>query len=132
MNFNKITVKKNLLILNFCLLLVNFSWGQNKTSYQFAAHTVIKDDSTKILFILDTSQVFITAIDSNGTQLWRTDPWKDNKLEKYRVDRPIIVYFSLENNERTDNKEAIWIVYNNTQFGIVDKSNGKFTWFGQD
>jgi len=125
-------MKKHLLILNFCLLLVNFSWGQNNSSKQLAAHATLSDDSTKTLFILDTSQVFITALDSNGRQLWRTDPWKDNNLEKYRVERPIIVYFSFENNERTDNKEAIWIVYNNTQFGIVDKSNGKFTWFGQD
>jgi hypothetical protein len=123
---------KNLLLINFCLLLVNFSWGQNNRSKQLAAHATLSDDSTKTLFILDTSQVFIIALDSMGRQLWRTDPWKDNHIEMYRIQRPVIVKFFFANNEWTNNKEAIWIVYNNTQFGIVEKANGKFTWFGQD
>jgi len=61
-----------------------------------------------------------------------TDPWKDNKIEVYRVKRPVIVQFYLANNKWTDNKEVIGIVYNNTQFAIVNKETGKFTWLGQD
>ena len=90
------------------------------------------DKLTSTKFILDTSRILIVAIDANGKQLWKSDPWEDNKLEAYRVTRPIIARFHFANNQWTDNKEVIWIVYNNTQFGIVDKKTGKFTWFGQD
>ncbi|MDR2942868.1 MAG: hypothetical protein LBV17_09785 [Treponema sp.] len=90
------------------------------------------DPENGIKYILDDTQIYISAIDENGNQLWRTDPWKDNDLEEYRTERPIIIYFSFANNERTDNKDVIMIIYNNTQFGIIDKSTGKFKFLGQD
>jgi hypothetical protein len=89
-------------------------------------------DDSKFKFELDSTQVTITAFSTNGELLWKTDPWLDNNLPKYRVDRPYIVYFVLDKNERTDNEEVIWITYNNTQFGTIDKRTGKFKFHGQD
>jgi hypothetical protein len=61
--------------------------------------------------------------------LWKTDPVIDNKIEEYRVKRPVIVYFGFD----LDNgKEVILITYNNTQFGSLSKENGAFNFHGQD
>ncbi|HEY0655476.1 MAG TPA: hypothetical protein VGD65_20215 [Chryseosolibacter sp.] len=88
-------------------------------------------DESKIRFELDSSQVTITAFSENGKLLWKSDPWLDNKLPNYRVERPYIVYFALGKNENT-NEEVIRITYNNTQFGTIDRRTGKFTFHGQD
>lgn len=83
-------------------------------------------------FVLDSLHINVCALNANGDTLWRTDPWKDNKLEVYRTNRPVIVNIYFEKNEWTDNKEVIWIVYHNTQFGTQNKTTGKFFWMGQD
>jgi len=83
-------------------------------------------------FLLDSAHINIYALKQNHDTLWTTDPWKDNNIKVYRTKRPIIVQFDFAKNKWTDNKEVIWIVYNNTQFGIIDKRTGEFTWFGQD
>ena len=130
-------MRKAATILSVLALSINLCLGQT----QYIAHATHKnnlknytlvDSISGTKFVLDSTQIYITAIDKDGKQLWRTDPCKDNKIEEYRVKRPIIVLFAFRNNKWTDGKEVIWIVYNNTQFGIIDKSNGKFTWFGQD
>lgn len=90
------------------------------------------DDSTKTKFTLDTAQIIITATDSSGKIVWTSDPWKDSNLKPYRVARPVIVYFELGYDKYTVNKEVIQIGYDNSQFGIVDKTTGKFTFYGQD
>lgn len=129
-------IYKQLLILVF---LLNITLCVGQTGY--IAHATLKnriknftliDSISGTKFMLDSTQIYVTAIDKNGKQLWRTDPWKDNQLMEYRVKRPIIVLFNFAKNEWTDKKEVIWIVYNNTQFGMIKKSNGKFTWLGQD
>ncbi len=93
---------------------------------------VLKDSLNGIKYLLDSMHINIYAINAKGDTLWKTDPWKDNKLEAYRVDRPIIVDFDFSTSKRTDNKEVIWIVYNNTQFGTINKETGKFFFRGQD
>jgi hypothetical protein len=122
-------------------LIITFTSAALRSNAQYVAHytldtkhkaDTIVDHSTLTKFILDTSRIVITAIDANDKLLWKTDPWEDNKLDTYRVKRPIIARFYFANNQWTDNKESIWIIYNNTQFGKVDKKTGKFTWLGQD
>ena len=134
-------MKRTLILITLIFTIHQYCWAQKDTIYEYVGHATLEnnlknsiliDDSTKIKYSLDSNQIFITAIDSNGRFLWRTDPWKDNKLMEYRVKRPIIVRFKFANNKWTENKEVIWISYNNTQFGIIDKKTGKFTWFGQD
>jgi hypothetical protein len=102
----------------------------DKLSY-VEQYTLI-DDELKMKFILDSQRINITAYDSLGKVTWQTDPWLDNKLMTYRLKRPRIIFFAFVNEERTDNKEVIGIDYNNTQFGMVDKRTGKFTFWGQD
>ncbi|OYU96550.1 MAG: hypothetical protein CFE21_09200 [Bacteroidetes bacterium B1(2017)] len=130
-------MKRQLFILTFFYLSINFCVGQT----QYVGHATLNnnlknrtliDSLTGTKFVLDTAQIYVTAFHKSGKQLWQTDPWKDNKLMEYRVKRPIIVRFDFANNKWTDNKNVIWIVYNNTQFGIIDKSTGEFKWFGQD
>lgn len=94
---------------------------------------VLKDSATKTKFILDKDQIYVTAVDSNGKQLWKTDPWKDNKVMVYRIKRPIIITFTLTKDPAwTKNVEVIWIGYDNSQFGALDKQTGKFTFYGQE
>ncbi len=64
--------------------------------------------------------------------MWQTASVIDNKIEKYRTSRPIFVYFAFGYDEPQTKKQVIWISYSNTQFGYLDKSNGKFTFVGQD
>jgi hypothetical protein len=74
----------------------------------------------------------VTALNPQGKQLWRTDAWKDNRLEAYRVKRPVISYFAFGKDIRDKKTEVIWLTYNNTQFGFLDKKTGAFRWLGQD
>jgi hypothetical protein len=134
-------MKKYLIILLFSIMAIEHCIGQKDTMYTYhsafelANHLKILelfDPGTKTKFILDSVQIHISAVDSNGNKIWTTDPHRDGALERYRFDRPIIVEFYFANSKRTGNKEVIWIIYNNTQFGFVDKKTGKFTWLGQD
>ena len=136
-------MKQALFFLPVLLLAANFCQGQQNAppASTYTGHWTLQnnvstnallDKEKKSRFILDSIQVHITAIDSNGTRLWSTDPWKDNNLTVYRVKRPVIVAFYFVKNKFTDGKDAIWIVYNNTQFGFLEKDTGKFTWLGQD
>jgi hypothetical protein len=89
------------------------------------------DKAKGVKFIIDKSRICIIAIKKNGKQLWKTDPVKDNKLEKYRVNRPTIVYFRF-GVDNTGKKQVIRIAYNNSQAGYLDKETGHFYFQGQD
>jgi hypothetical protein len=93
---------------------------------------IIIDSVIKTRFILDSARIIVSAIDSSGKKLWQTDPWKDNHINEYRFKRPLIVMFDVWDGNWAHIKNAIWIVYNNSQFGAIDKATGKFTWLGQD
>ncbi|HEY2720990.1 MAG TPA: hypothetical protein VGI82_04665, partial [Chitinophagaceae bacterium] len=105
----------------------------------FTAHAIIDHpldnfqlrDSSGKKYLVDSAQIYVTALDEKGNQIWQTDPWKDNELTNYRTNRPKIVSFRFANNKWSRNKDVIWIIYNNTQFGILNKESGKFTWLGQ-
>jgi hypothetical protein len=97
------------------------------------------DPTNGTRFTLDSSCITITVVSKNGKQLWKTDPWKAEKLEAYRVQRPVIVYFALGKSGLADSQskfrvgqEVIHITYNNTMFGMLNKATGKFFYLGQD
>jgi len=92
----------------------------------------LKDSISGNIFVLDSFHINIYALNLKGDTLWKTDPWKDNGIQEYRVKRPVINYFKLGYTRWTDYKEAILICYNNSQFGSVDKTTGKFFLEGQD
>ena len=129
---------QRLFILMFFFSVI-FCVGQEQETRSFVGkwllntkieNFILIDSTNETEFILDADQIYIMAIDKDGRQLWRTDPWKDNYLEEYRVERPIIVRFYFTNNR--SGEEVIWIVYNNTQFGNINKLTGAFSWLGQD
>lgn len=105
---------------------------------------VLIDNNTKTKYILDSTRITISAIDSFGHLLWKTDPWKDNKLPAYRTNRPTIVtfYTTERSNKRHKKKDAYYeyddnpnyiaIGYSNSQFGYILKKDGSFKFMGED
>lgn len=92
---------------------------------------VMIDSKSGTQFQLDTSRIYITAINSSNDTIWKTDPWKDNNLGEYRVKRPKIIYFIL-GIDQISGKPAILISYDNSQSGGVDLETGAFIFHGQD
>lgn len=94
----------------------------------------LKDSLTGNTFWLDANHINIYAINSIGDTLWKADPYKDSKIEAYRVSRPVIVNFELITSHwcYKGEKKTIWINYNNTQAGYVDLDSGTFHFCGQD
>ena len=118
-----------------------FSMAYIFSSAQYISHytltteykaDTLTDKESGTRFVLDSSRIYIMALDKQGRKLWKTDPWKDNRIDSYRVDRPVIVSFELGESKRDNHQEVIWISYSNTQFGTINKANGKFNFMGQD
>ena len=93
---------------------------------------ILFDSLTKTKFILDSTQTYITAIDSTGKKLWETDPRKKSNMMIYRIKHPIITSFYFSVNIWSNHREVIGIGYDNSQFGMIDKATGEFTFLGQD
>jgi len=97
----------------------------------------LTDSSTNNSFVLDSTHVYITAYNKTGGILWKTDPWKDNKIEVYRTNRPIIVDMVFGAapgypDKSKKGEKVIWIEYINTQFGFIHLKTGEFYFMGQD
>ena len=105
--------------------------GLNTQKDRILKDTLI-DNLTGAKYIIDKERIYITAIDKNGKQIWKTDPVVDANLEEYRVKRPVIIYFVFDRDKSDNNKEVIAIAYNNSQFGYLNKLTGKFDFTGQD
>lgn len=125
------------LLLVLCCFSSYFCFGQQQYVSHHTLDTEFKaitltDAATGNQFILDSTRIMVTAFNPQGKQLWRTDAWKDNHLEAYRVKRPVISYFAFGKDIRDEKTEVIWLTYNNTQFGLLDKKTGAFRWLGQD
>jgi hypothetical protein len=86
------------------------------------------DNELKMKFVLDSLRINISAYDSSNKLVWRTDPWFDKKLTPYRLKRPRLIYYSLKGQ---DDEEFIWITYNTTQFGAIERRTGKFHYMGK-
>jgi hypothetical protein len=111
---------------------------------------VLTDSSTNFKFVLDSAHIYVTAYNSVGDILWKTDPWKDNNIKIYRTKRPIIVNmvfgvnpgYSDEDLQFDTNtgysdsakkgKKVIWIQYINTQAGFIDLKTGAFHFMWQE
>jgi hypothetical protein len=75
------------------MMSMAISWGGTHIQTVPGKTVTLTDSLTSTHFILDSAHIFIYAICSGGDTLWKTDPWKDNNLEAYRVKRPVIVQF---------------------------------------
>ncbi|POY37227.1 hypothetical protein C3L50_14470 [Flavobacterium alvei] len=118
--------------------MTTISYGQTKTytSHYIEKNRIVKDTlidkSLGYKFIIDKNRIVISAIDKKGKLIWKTNPSVDNKLGEYKVKIPKIVYFAFDSDSSKKKSEVIWIAYNNSQFGFLDKKTGKFTFEGQD
>ena len=141
--FLKHTMKKYLFI-SLILFTVNLSFSQEtryisqSRLYGEVKNRILIDSISETKFILDSTSVYITAIDSTGKQLWRISPHDqiDKKISFYRFKNPKIVRSYFWNNRQfvADGKgtDIIWINFENTHAGDIDKLTGKFTFRGQD
>ncbi len=119
---------RNTIILLFFLLQCNIFAQHAHSEHEESVLT----DSAGIRYALDSKKVYLVAIDKNNKMLWYADPYKDNKLKPYKVERPVISEMFFVFSQTDINKEVIWILYDNTQYGEVDKKTGKFLFLGQE
>ncbi len=137
MKMKLLTLNKTIIIVT-CFLLLNFKFikqsnhSVKQQHQEFILKDTLFDKYNGNIYVLDKKRIFITAYDKNGKVIWRTDPVKDAFIRKYRTDRPIIVSFEFGTESVNQKSEAIWIRYNNSQFGYLLKKNGKFRCQGQD
>jgi hypothetical protein len=99
---------------------------------------LLTDSVSHYSFTLDSSHIYVTAYDSLHKQLWKTDPYPDNKITPYRTKRPVIVNIFIGDSKLqidspdVKNRKVLWIQYSNTQFGYLELLTGKYDWMGQD
>lgn len=98
---------------------------------------LLTDKKTNLKYVLDSFHIYITACTANGDSLWKTDPWRDNRIEEYRTKRPIIVDMAFGSDKGYHSKtkkdeKVLWIRYSNTQFGFVNLRTGEYLFCGQD
>ena len=83
------------------LLMANFCIAQIDTSLVFAhipkdhQARIIVDPKTHVRYILDTAHIYIEAIDEDGKQIWKTDPWKAPSLNIRWMGGPSLIFFVL-------------------------------------
>jgi hypothetical protein len=117
-------------------------YAKFNVTYRDRRFTKLIDTTTGNYFVLDSAHILVSAFDRRGKTLWKTDPWKDNKLKHYEFGSYItsnlpITYFVLgPMNEKSwckipNGTRALWIAYGNI-FGFLDIRNGKFFYCGQD
>ena len=112
--------------------------GGSHIKFKPGAPIKLTDSLTNNYYILDSVRVMITAYDKTGKEIWKTDPYKDNKLPEYRMKRPVIVDFKFVTeswcyeDKLKKGTKTIWIIYINTQFGYINLNDGKFIFCGQD
>jgi hypothetical protein len=79
----------------------------------------------------------IKAIGLEGRILWSSDPFADSHLAFYRTRAPRIVYIGEASQSSQEywgrkGKEVVALVFNSSQFGVIDVATGEFMFEGQD
>lgn len=117
----------------------SYNFSEKYPNYQADYVYEIIDKKSGMKFIVDSTEIYISAYNKKGNLIWKRDPWKEEELMLYRHNRPIIVEFSFDNIPSTStskkwlpSKEVIWIRYSNSQMGWLDKITGEYFHFGQD
>ena len=100
---------------------------------------VLRDAKTKIIYYLESDGRHVSAISPDGKLLWSRDPFVDKKLSPYRTPLPIICYFDFVDpawwkihSYLGPADDFICVNFNSSQFGVIKKETGDFTFFGQD
>ena len=102
----------------------------------FAFH----DPRTSLTLYVESDGRHVAAIDSAGTLLWVRDPFQDAGLCPYRTPRPVI-YEITEDELHPSDLTAVhadlkhkfgMVTFDSSQFGLIDETNGRFIYLGQN
>ncbi len=96
------------------------------------ASEILIDKITGDKYVLDKNRIYIEAFDKSGNAKWKTNPRIDGHLSDYREKNPTITSFHFYIDSTLEINEVIGIGNSNSQFGFIEKSNGKFEFLGQD
>ena len=128
-------MKRFILILIVTLYLLSCSRQPTRISDYATQHDIfppnivtLKDSGLNYIFILDSSHIYVTAQDSNGNIIWKTDPFIDNGFEDARTRRPIIVRMYFGKSHEGDpmkRHKVLWIYYHN-EAGYLELATGKY------
>ena len=144
-NIIKKRMKKYLLFLIGFIITLNSSKAQDSTVYIDSTEgaypklpdvwkeVILTENKTGTKFILDSSRIFIMAVDTLGKIFWITDPYMDNHLmETNFIERPHLMQFYFRKDKLSNYMLEIFIYYSNRQFGFVNLKTGKFTFLGEN
>jgi hypothetical protein len=103
---------------------------QSKKSGQQKLKTKLIDTLTNDYFTLDSKHVVVTAFDKEGKILWKTNPYKDNKIEENGAGKIEIIHFDFTVIRSLSGKvKFIQIGYNNGNYGFLELKTGTFIFF---
>ena len=93
----------------------------------------VTDTKTKIVYEVQSDRRTIIATKSDGTVIWKINPFTDAKLEKYRSDHPYIIKIWRPATNRSNRKgEYLTISWAGGQQGDLDLKSGKYSFTGSD
>lgn len=92
------------------------------------------EPSGETTYVVAEDRRQVRAFNQDGSLRWKANPFKDANLGPYRFPHPQISYigkpqpWQLEGHDR----DSIAILFNSSQFGIINARSGTFTFQGQD
>jgi hypothetical protein len=101
----------------------------------FPGPQVCKDPVTGTLLYVESDGRHVAAISRDGKLLWNRDPFNDAHLPFCRTKKPQIVFIGLSSKVHPAGEKSekfVEISFNNSQFGSMRISDGKFHFAGQD
>ena len=127
-------------ILTFVIFVLCLATAQQTRTYvahsiePFPGAQVYKDPHSGTLLYVESDGRHVAAISSNGKLMWLTDPHEG--VPFYRTEKPQIIYIGpvpkWDPAAKGERDKLAAITFNNSQFGYMRISNGKFEFIGQD
>lgn len=103
---------------------------------RFRGPLTYKDERSGTVFYVESDGRHVSAISLTGKILWTRDPYVEGGLEPYRFPNARIVYIGLRKAHRGtyggDERMALAIVFESTQFGQMNMETGHFDYLGSD
>lgn len=129
-------------VMSLIFMLCLSTAAQETTTYvahylePFPGPQVYKDPHSGTTLYVETDGRHVAAISGDGKLLWNKDPFKDGHLPSYRTKNPQIVYvWPVSKSNCRGGREPekfVGITFNNSQFGLLNVSDGEFLFCGQD
>lgn len=92
------------------------------------------DQQTGVTYSVGRDGRHVTARASDGRVIWKRNPFKDAKMEAYRVSQPRVNFIGEADRPWLTEKMGsyIEIAFDSSQFGIMNAKTGDFRCLGQD